>query len=293
MRALGILCVLIFGLGACRSSQPESARLQATPERFSPAELEGLKTEFARVYTEEFAQLGGPFKVNFFRSIPSLYSFATIKNGSYEVAIMGGNLDKRVMDLDSLRLLVCHEIGHFLGGAPKRILLDPTEDQPWNSVEGAADYYASLKCMKRVLKDQDHAVVLEGREVRDAITTPCRTRYENQDDQSLCIRSALAAEKLSLFFAISAQSTLVPQVETPDTSRVERTRFEHPPLQCRLDTYWAGILCPVPTNQSLDDKNPNRGACQEAADGLPQARPPCWFRAADFTAPTLEPLDPS
>ena len=102
------------------------------------------------LYEDEVLNRGGPLEIKFFKSIPSYYAFASIDlEGNHKVSIMGGNLTNEYMTLDSLALLVCHELGHFLGGAPKRIYLDPEEDQEWNTVEGQADYFSTLKCMKR------------------------------------------------------------------------------------------------------------------------------------------------
>ncbi len=275
-----LACLWIF-LG-CRSAGKNSVLQEEVPNaRFTPAELDALKIEFSDEYAADFSQLGGPFRVQFFRSIPSLYSFATIKNGAYEVAIMGGNLNKSTMSTDSLRLLVCHEIGHFLGGAPKRILLDPEEDQAWNTVEGGADYYATLKCMKRLLAKQTEQNRLALVDARPEIVEACLQNATAEEEQLICVRTALAAEKLVRFFAISANSPLVPQIENPDSSEVPKTLFAHPGLQCRLDTFWAGILCQASVKTPLDDKDTLVGACGEDAAPFTQ-RPRCWYREADF-----------
>ena len=281
-----LLATLGLLLSGCRLVSPESAQMSSTlptPQQvgFTNDELEMLRQEFLGTYGNDFAQLGGPLKVTFFKSIPSYYSLATIKNGTYEVAVMGGNLDKKYMTMDSLRLLICHEIGHFLGGAPKRIHLDPAEDQLWNTVEGQADYYASLKCMRRILQKHDNKSFLNSANLSEHMVRSCKSVHSNDADQEICLRTAVAAQKLVGFFAAVKKYTQPLEFDTPDTKVVDKTRYDHPDLQCRLDTFWAGTLCPVRFDVPLDDSDVDQGVCSGDSVPISTRRPACWFRQAD------------
>lgn len=50
---------------------------------------------------------------------------------------------------DGLILLFCHEVGHHLGGSPKHLALDKN----WAANEGQADYFATVKCFRRLHSD--------------------------------------------------------------------------------------------------------------------------------------------
>ena len=68
------------------------------------------------------------------------------------------------------------------------------------------------------------------------------------------------------------------QFTTPDTSVVTRTDDNHPAAQCRLDTYFNGILCDKSYDQENDKNDPKIGTCI-ARDGYKVGpRPLCWYK---------------
>ena len=71
-------------------------------------------------------------------------AYATREIETWTVHVAGGIARAQGMTQDSLALIVCHEIGHHLGGAPRTFLYEG-----WPSAEGQADYWASSKCMKK------------------------------------------------------------------------------------------------------------------------------------------------
>jgi hypothetical protein len=234
---------------------------------FTDAELATLQSELHSAYDSDFVP--APFQLTFFKSIPSYLSLATVQaDGTHRVAIMAGNLHKPSMTMDSLRLLICHEVGHFLGGGPRRIAIDPNEDQTWNVVEGGADYFASLQCLKRVLMGQDHSAT--------PVHPRCAAAFKGADEQGICSRSLAAAETLVKFFAEVKKVPFTFSIDTPDPTQTPSTWAHHPELQCRLDTYVAGALCDADPNVTLSPTDLAHGTCDD--------RPRCWFNPADFAA---------
>lgn len=234
---------------------------------FSAEELDVLQKEFHSAYDADIAALGGTFKLQFFKSVFSYLSTATVKGDVYQVSIMAGNLSKKTMDMDSLRILICHEIGHFLGGGPRRIELDPEEEQTWNVIEGAADYFAAVQCMKRVLRGQDHSSLLG--QVDELVVRRCAESFSQSEERAICQRTMLAGKKLIRFFATAKNLEDTFRFDTPNLSTVARTNPAHPDLQCRLDTYAAGALCNVPPDSTMDPNDLSAGTCSD--------RPACWF----------------
>lgn len=145
------------------------------------------------------------------------------------------------MTEDGYVLVACHELGHHLGGAPRF----SDEDSKWASVEGEADYFATLQCAKKTIKDSG--------------------------------RIAGAAQVLANILA-DLDEDPVPNPKTPDTSKVTSTFEDHPAAQCRLDTYLAGSVCGIPYTP-LSASDPKGGTCfsypnDTTAKG---SRPRCWF----------------
>ena len=65
---------------------------------------------------------------------------------------------------------------------------------------------------------------------------------------------------------------------TPDKSVVAKTNDNHPAAQCRLDTYYNGILCDKSYDIDVDDKNPVTGVCVKKDGYTYGARPLCWYK---------------
>jgi hypothetical protein len=117
------------------------------------------------------------------------------------IRVMGGMLGHPKMTPDTLLLLLCHEIGHYLGGPPFK------SRNGWSSTEGQADYYSGLRCAKIV----------------------------GMDNSSF----ATAALHLATIYAEVTRETK-PRLDRCDERMVERINYGYPSAQCRLDTLMAG-----------------------------------------------------
>jgi hypothetical protein len=117
------------------------------------------------------------------------------------IQVMGGMLQHKRMTPDVLTLLLCHELGHFLGGPPLK------SRAGWSSTEGQADYYSGMACAHRLGLDE--------------------------------MAFADAALALTQIYAEVTFSP-PPRLDRCDESVVSRTNFGYPGVQCRLDTLMAG-----------------------------------------------------
>lgn len=151
---------------------------------------------------------------------------------------------------EGFTLVMCHELGHLYGGKPLIIGSDEM------SVEGQADYYATLGCYKQIA-----AIVPELKQPKDSYDTwshnKCYTKFAKktsiEDPKYIdCLNSLAGGLSLGDLLA-SLMGEDMPKYETPDKTVVKKTLQSYPATaQCRLDTYGAGTL------------------------GL--ARPKCWFK---------------
>jgi hypothetical protein len=195
---------------------------------------------------------------------------------SYRVVLHGGLLRSPRLTPDALRFVLCHELGHLLGGAPRRA--PPMEwDGPvmpdgssFISSEGQADYYASFVCFRRIVSGTDHRFAVQNREVHPRLQRTCRRSWgKNEDGVGQCVRAALAGLdmlNLVMVFPIGFGS--------PDRTESERTITEsYPARQCRLDTVVAGAACVDAAPFRLDKADAQLHGCHAGAG----ARPRCWF----------------
>lgn len=117
------------------------------------------------------------------------------------VSVWGGMLSHPLMSGDTFVLLLCHELGHLLGGPPLK------SRNGWSSTEGQADYYSSLNCVK-----------------------------DFGWDEATFIKAALALTKIYA----EVTRVPGPDLNRCDETKVTRINYGYPVAQCRLDTLLAG-----------------------------------------------------
>src|SRR5690606_1616432 len=89
---------------------------------------------------------GGELKVERNWTDGTVNAYAHRRGGTWNVAMFGGLARHETITEDGFALVVCHEIGHHIGGAPKKGGWFST----WATNEGQADYFATLKCLRKV-----------------------------------------------------------------------------------------------------------------------------------------------
>lgn len=188
-----------------------------------------------------------------------------------EIELVGGLARHPMLDRDAYAMIVCHEIGHHLGGAPYAL---------GYSAEGQSDYFASSKCMKRFLEVADYeqgAWEPVPRELKEQ----CAASYAGTTERAICERNILAGLKLSRWIAFSREVEPT-ELSRRDPSRVRKTLVHgYPKPQCRLDTLVAGALCPVDERAMFSVDDPKAGACNRDDGYVLEARPQCWYQGED------------
>jgi hypothetical protein len=132
---------------------------------------------------------------------PRINAEVTMEDGFVAISVWGGMLSHPKMKPNTLLILLCHELGHFLGGPPLK------SRTGWSSTEGQADYYSSLGCVKNFGVNEGEFI-----EAATAIT--------------------------SIYAEVTQQPR--PQLDRCDQSIVNRINYGYPTAQCRLDTLIAG-----------------------------------------------------
>lgn len=203
------------------------------------------------------------------------------------IGMFGGMARHEKMTEDGFTLVACHEIGHHIGGAPKK------EDPRflWASGEGQSDYFATLKCARKVFAQDDNVVVMKNRQVPEVVLEKCKKSFNGAQDIALCARSGVASKVMGdvgmalLKEQIREQRPDLdvaqipdPLHTTPDEREVEATDDTHPLPQCRLDTYFQGALCHVGHDVELSDVDAETGACARRLGDTQGVRPLCWYK---------------
>lgn len=72
--------------------------------------------------------------------------------GVWKIEVFGGLLNHPKLDDDELTLVLCHELGHHLGGNPTASRLG------WSACEGQADYWSASVCAN-LLRDPENTAL--------------------------------------------------------------------------------------------------------------------------------------
>lgn len=192
------------------------------------------------------------------------------------VIINTGLLNSIRLTPDSFRMIICHELGHLFGGAPRKNV-PPEWDGPVGSdgmslmsSEGQADYYASSACFKRMLTLEKQSPKIDLKRAGPVLKNKCQViAKKNGTDLEACLRSALGGlDFLNLVrdFPISCEhedKSIAPQI----------VRNSYPERQCRLDTIINGTLCSEVLPLSLHPFDDSKNTCVSSY----ALRPKCWF----------------
>lgn len=224
------------------------------------------------LYTEEMKQkYGAKFVINRNWTDGTVNAYATQAGSEWAISMFGGLARYKGMTEDGFAAVACHEVGHHLGGAPRY------SDSEWATVEGGADYYAMLKCMRRYFEHDDNETIMAARTPDELGVSSCNAQFSNHQDALICIRGTEAGIVLGRVLQdLGGEKAIA--LNTPDQSKVDEVYEGHPRAQCRLDTYFSGALCPVAVSDELSQSDYKRGSCHNAKVTPQGLRPLCWFK---------------
>jgi len=247
-------------------SQWDKASNDMTEERFL-----SIVRSVSDIYAPIVEQKGGTLSMNNRWDDDTVNASAQRMGSKWVVNMYGGLARHQLTTDDGFALVVCHELGHHIGGAPRKGF------STWASNEGQADYFGSMKCLRRVLEKQDNILAVSKMTVDAEVTKQCELIYKNAGEVALCQRVSMAGKSLGSLLADLGKSPKV-DFTTPSPKIVTKTIDAHPEAQCRLDTYFQGILCDKSYDQDVDNADSKIGTCI-ALDGYKVGpRPLCWYK---------------
>jgi hypothetical protein len=247
----------------------DKARSDMTEEKFNE-----IIDRVDKHYSPIVKELGGKLKWNRKWSDGTVNASAQRFMSTYKVNMYGGLARHELVTDDGFAMVVCHELGHHLAGAPKvgGFMMK------WASNEGQSDYFASLKCFRRVFESDDNKAIVANMVIPALVTAKCEANYSDSNDIALCSRISVAGKSLANLLG-SLRSSAEVKFDTPDTSVVSTINHKHPAAQCRLDTYFQGALCDRRISDELSNSDAKVGTCNRDQGYTDGVRPLCWFKA--------------
>lgn len=239
----------------------------------SEEEFDAAIDEAEAFYTEIFSQHGATLQINRLWSNDTVNASASQQGDLWLVNMYGGLARAPEVTKDGFALVLCHEIGHHVGGFPTKGF--------WASNEGQSDYFATLSCASELWSDDDYDYQSAASEIPDVPKRLCDDAYYGlgRTKVEVCYRAMLAGKSLAeLLNALGKGDEL--SWDTPDSKKVKRTDHYHPAAQCRLDTYMAGALCDVSFNPSYipdSEAQSARHSCARVLGDKVGVKPRCWY----------------
>jgi hypothetical protein len=298
--------LLIFGIGIGAFALPRVTRKPPTAASFMPENRLHLQDGMLRStngITEELFNQVIDQVIALYQPVVALHgaklvaekkwddstvnAYASQSGNVWTVAMFGGLARRPEITLDGFALVICHELGHHLGGYAFK-------GDRWASAEGQSDYFSTQVCARSLWGFQDGTNNQWHRFARmaDTVKSKCDEAWSGENARGWCYRAAAAGKSLATLLSALGGGA-VPSFDTPDQKVVSQTDTDHPEGQCRLDTYFAGALCTKTFDlHEIPGKVGGVGQSTVAAemaaakvtcfqeDGFKAGyRPACWFKS--------------
>jgi subtilisin-like proprotein convertase family protein len=237
-------------------------------------------------YKPLVAAKGATLKSNNLWTDATVNASAQQIGNTWVVNMYGGLARRPEVTPDGFAMVVCHELGHHLGGFPFY------GDKDWAASEGQSDYFATQSCAREIWRGQTAENATYRSLVGEFEKKKCDSSWSKTEDQDLCYRTSAAGLSLATLLGALRSGSTPPRFNTPDPRKVSSTYTAHPEAQCRLDTYFSGALCPVTFDKNIiPGRNTSGGqisldaelkasaaSCTTAAGYAGGVRPLCWFK---------------
>jgi len=239
-------------------------RSEITEERFN-----AIIDEITDFYKPIFEEKGANLIVGKRWDDGTVNAYARRAGDDWHIVMFGGLARHVETTEDGFALVVCHELGHHIGGSP-------IKGSSWASNEGQSDYWATLKCFRNYVQNHDNDEIVAGLDVPEIVSNQCDSDFEDVDRRLICKRSAMGGLSLGRLLASFNGDEIA--FDTPSDSVVTTTYNAHPKAQCRLDTYYQGSLCAISHDSDVDDEDATIGTCNRVENHESGLRPLCWFK---------------
>lgn len=235
-------------------------------------QFQKMRAALVDLYTLEVEGKGARFEIVLTDKdkIPQALSRKT-SEGVWQIEVYQSMLDLKSQSIQTLGMMLCHEVGHFLGGEPYVIgrQLTPAVRQrapKQMSCEGEADYFSTSVCFRKLAKlvaELKLEKAFEGE-----LNNECYLSFSTNGDREICLSGLKIARDLAIVYqdiltVMGFPTTFQNRFDPSVSDRTLNYVGEYPTLECRYQTLVHGLLCAEKEN----------GECLDPR----WMRPLCWF----------------
>lgn len=207
------------------------------------------------------------------QDLPNAYA-AKRNKITWEITVIESLLKLEKQSPSSLAMILCHEMGHFLGGGPFVIgrQLTPavrSRAPKEMSCEGQADFFAGAECFKEltlripnILNNQEYFLPAAG------VSQNCEKTTSHINEIEICKKRIHASYQTILVYQELLLKLKMPErfsarVDNEPSENTLNQVGEYPTLDCRFETLVKGTLC----------SGTSGGECIDTE----WQRPDCWL----------------
>ncbi|MBC7538853.1 MAG: hypothetical protein H7281_08530 [Bacteriovorax sp.] len=244
----------------------------------SEVQFNNVMDKILSLYSGAVAKTGRKFVIDRLWTDSTVNAYADQNTQGVDTIHMFGGLARHPETTeDAMALVACHELGHHLGGAPRKS--DPANGSLiWAANEGQADYWGTMKCLRHYFEGSNNLSIMQNIQIPIDVVNKCQMVYKNADEIAICERSAMAGLALGRLLNAITQATSQVSFVTPDKTIVAHTFDAHPQAQCRLDTYYQASLCDHGFAEIVSQTDANIAVCSLRNGDQIGNRPLCWFK---------------
>jgi hypothetical protein len=231
-----VITFLLVVSGCSNLTDPTSHLLDANEK--SRQNFDELVQSTLIYWDSHISNAGGKLRIDSDWESSVLNGYAKREGNDWILEVPGGFYRHSATTSDGFLALLCHEIGHHLGGAPFKPNIS------WMSQEGQADYFAASYCLPKMWERADNASFQQKTEVSQSLRALCEVKFENRGMADLCVRIGMAGFSFVEINRIEhgyASETSSVDFGTP-SSVIAAIPMTYPRAQCRLDTFLAGAI---------------------------------------------------
>lgn len=233
-----------------------------------------INQNLTSIYSPVFNEQGGNFVLVEDWEDGTVNAYTQRLENNWQINMFGGLARYPQMTADGYAMVVCHEIGHQIGGLPVKTWYGRPS---WAAAEGQADYFAA-KCLRELLRYEDNVEKIKYLDVPKIAVEQCNMAWKDANDSATCQRVAVAGEVLGTVLSRLGGGPAT-DLDTPSKVVVSKTNIEgYPGAQCRSDSYLAGALCYVDSSINPNGVDIHDGYCSREEGDTLGVRPVCWYK---------------
>jgi hypothetical protein len=156
----------------------------------------------------------------------------------YSINFWGGLARIPGMLTQTWEFIVCHELGHILGGLPKH----KSSYSSWASSEGQSDHFAITECLPKYYK------TFQKEGFDSTLSLPveidrCLNSHISVENQNICLKVLRAGRGMAEVLNYLSLSDEVASYESIAPSVDQTLHDSYPTAQCRIDIFYQQSTC--------------------------------------------------